>query len=207
MVVKFNKTRLALTMLAILFTVVSFSQNARIKIDIERKIGPIDKNLYSNFAEHLGRCIYGGIYEPGSPLSDEQGFRKDVLEAVKGLNVSLVRYPGGNFVSNYHWLDGVGPVNERKPRMELAWARLEPNTFGTNEFMQFCRKSGTEPYFSVNMGTGTIEEAQQWVEYCNVKDGPYYAELRKKHGFPEPYNIKFWSLGNEMDADGASERR
>jgi alpha-N-arabinofuranosidase len=173
------------------------AQNAKIKIDIDRTIGQVDKNLYSNFTEHLGRCIYGGIYEPGSPLSDEQGFRKDVLEAVKGLNVSLVRYPGGNFVSNYHWLDGVGPV--RNPRMELAWARLEPNTFGTNEFMQFCKKAGVEPYFSVNMGTGTIEEAQQWVEYCNVKEGPYYAELRKKHGFAEPYGIKYWSLGNEMD--------
>lgn len=173
------------------------SQNARIKIDTDRTIGEVNKNLYSNFVEHLGRCVYGGIWEPGSPLSDDQGFRKDVLEAVKGLNVSLVRYPGGNFVSNYHWLDGVGPV--RNPRMELAWARLEPNTFGTNEFMQFCQKAGVEPYFSVNMGTGTIEEAQQWVEYCNVKEGPFYAELRKKHGFREPYNIKYWSLGNEMD--------
>jgi alpha-N-arabinofuranosidase len=173
------------------------AQNAKIKIDIDQTIGQVDKNIYSNFTEHLGRCIYGGIYDPGSPLSDEQGFRKDVLEAIKGLNVSLVRYPGGNFVSNYHWLDGVGPV--RIPRMELAWARLEPNTFGTNEFMQFCKKAGVEPYFSVNMGTGTIEEAQRWVEYCNIKEGPYYAELRKQHGFTEPYHIKYWSLGNEMD--------
>lgn len=125
--------------------------------------------------------------------------RKDVIEAIKGLNVSHVRYPGGNFVSNYHWLDGVGAKENRVPRMELAWARLEPNTFGTNEFMKFCKKVGTEPYLSVNMGTGTFEEAQQWVEYCNVKEGPYYAELRKKHGFAEPYNVKYWSLGNEMD--------
>ncbi|MBN1414234.1 MAG: alpha-N-arabinofuranosidase [Bacteroidales bacterium] len=176
---------------------VMVAQNARIKIDIDRKIGEIDKNLYSNFVEHLGRCVYGGIYEPGSPLSDEDGFRKDVLEAVKGLNVTLGRYPGGNFVSNYHWLDGVGP--ERIPRMELAWARLETNQFGTDEFMKFCKKTGIQPYFSVNMGTGTIEEARQWVEYCNVKEGPYYAELRKKHGYPEPYGIKYWSLGNEMD--------
>jgi alpha-N-arabinofuranosidase len=173
------------------------AQNASIKIDIDRKIGEVNKNIYGNFVEHLGRCVYGGIYEKGSPLSDENGFRKDVLEAVKGLNVSLVRYPGGNFVSNYHWLDGVGP--ERIPRMELAWARLETNEFGTNEFIKFTRIAGTEPYFSVNMGTGTIEEARQWVEYCNVKEGPYYAELRKQHGYPEPYNIKYWSLGNEMD--------
>jgi alpha-N-arabinofuranosidase len=122
-----------------------------------------------------------------------------VLEAAKGLNVSLVRYPGGNFVSNYHWLDGVGPKEERTTRMELAWHRLEPNTFGTNEFVDFAKKLGTQPYFAVNMGTGTIEEAQRWVEYCNVKEGPYYAELRKKHGYPEPHNIKYWSLGNEMD--------
>ncbi len=173
------------------------AQNANIKIDVDRTIGEVDKNLYSNFVEHLGRCVYGGIYEPGSPLSDQDGFRKDVLEAIKGLNVSLGRYPGGNFVSNYHWLDGVGP--NRIPRMELAWARLETNQFGTDEFMKFCRKTGIEPYFSVNMGTGTIEEAREWVEYCNVKEGPYYAELRKKNGFPEPYGIKYWSLGNEMD--------
>ena len=137
---------------------------ARMKIDIDRTIGEINKNLYGNFVEHLGRCVYGGIFEPDSEQADEKGFRKDVLEAVKGLNVSIARYPGGNFVSNYHWLDGVGP--ERTPRMELAWARLETNKFGTNEFMEFARAIGTEPYFAVNMGTGTIEEAQRWVEYC-----------------------------------------
>ena len=186
-------------LLCFLFPMALNSQNARIKIDIDRTIGQVDKNLFGNFVEHLGRCVYGGIYDPGSSLSDEQGFRKDVLEAVKGLNVSLIRYPGGNFVSNYHWRDGVGSVEERIPRLELAWARLESNAFGTNEFIRFCRKVGTEPYFSVNMGTGTIEEAQQWVEYCNVKEGPYFAELRKKHGFAEPHKIKYWSLGNEMD--------
>jgi alpha-N-arabinofuranosidase len=175
----------------------STNPQARIKIDIDRTIGEINKNLYGNFVEHLGRCVYGGIYDPESDQADSNGFRKDVMEAVKGLNVSLIRYPGGNFVSNYHWLDGVG--SERTPRMELAWARLETNKFGTNEFVKFCKEVGTEPYFAVNMGTGTIEEAQRWVEYCNVKEGPYYAELRRKHGFPEPYNIKYWSLGNEMD--------
>jgi alpha-L-arabinofuranosidase len=175
------------------------AQNARIKIDIDRTIGEVNPHLYGNFVEHLGRCVYGGIYDEGSPLSDSDGMRKDVLEAVKGLNVTLMRYPGGNFVSNYHWKDGVGPKDERPPRMELAWARLETNRFGTNEFMNFAKKVNSEPYFAVNMGTGTIEEAQQWVEYCNVKEGPYYAELRKKHGYPEPYNIKYWSLGNEMD--------
>lgn len=177
----------------------SGAQNARIKIDIDRKIGEIDKHLYGNFVEHLGRCVYGGIYEEGSPLSDDKGIRLDVLEAVKDLNVSITRYPGGNFVSNYHWQDGIGPKDQRPPRMELAWARLESNRFGTDEFADYAKRMGTEPYFSVNMGTGTIEEAQQWVEYCNVESGPYFAELRKKNGYPKPHNIQYWSLGNEMD--------
>lgn len=176
-----------------------FAQNARIKIDLDRTIGEVDKNIYGNFVEHLGRCVYGGIYEEGSPLSDKKGFRKDVMQAVKDLKVSIIRYPGGNFVSNYNWLDGVGPKSDRVPRMELAWGTLESNQFGTNEFIEYARAIGTEPYFSVNMGTGTIEEARRWVEYCNVKEGPFYAELRKKHGYPEPHNIKYWSLGNEMD--------
>lgn len=175
------------------------AQNARIKIDIDRTVGEVNPLIYGNFVEHLGRCVYGGIYDPGNPLSDENGFRKDVLEAVKGLNVSIARYPGGNFVSNYHWLDGVGPKEDRVPRLELAWMRHETNHFGTNEFMEFTKQIGTEPYFTVNMGTGTIEEAQWWIEYCNIAEGPYYAELRKQHGYPEPHNITYWSLGNEMD--------
>ncbi len=185
--------------LGVLFSTNVYSENARIKIDIDRTIGQIDPLIYGNFVEHLGRCVYGGIYEPGSSQSDKDGFRKDVLEAAKGLNVSILRYPGGNFASNYHWLDGVGPKDERKTRMELAWARLETNQFGTNEFIKYVRKLGAEPYFTINMGTGTIGEAQSWIEYCNVKEGPYYAELRKKHGYIEPYGIKYWSLGNEMD--------
>ncbi len=172
-------------------------QNALISIDVNRTIGEVDKNIYGNFVEHLGRCVYGGIYDPESPFADEDGFRTDVMEAAKGLNIPLMRYPGGNFVSNYHWKDGVGP--ERIPRLELAWDRLETNEIGTNEFMQWARKMNTEPFFAVNLGTGTILEAQQWVEYTNVKEGPYYAELRRKHGFEEPWNIKYWGLGNEMD--------
>jgi alpha-L-arabinofuranosidase len=176
-----------------------YAQNARIKIDLDRTIGEVDKHIYGNFVEHLGRCVYGGIYDPGNKLSDKNGFRKDVMAAVKELHPTIVRYPGGNFVSNYNWLDGVGPKSERIPRLELAWATLETNQFGTNEFIEYAKSIGTDPYFTVNMGTGTIEEARRWVEYCNVKEGPYYAELRKKHGYPEPYNIQYWSLGNEMD--------
>jgi alpha-L-arabinofuranosidase len=175
------------------------AQNARIKIDTDRIIGEVDENIYGNFVEHLGRCVYDGIYEPGNPLSDENGFREDVIEALKELKPTLVRYPGGNFVSNYNWLDGVGPKSERIPRMELAWNTLETNQFGTNEFIDYTKKINTEPYIAVNLGTGTIEEARRWVEYCNVKEGPYFAELRKKHGYPEPHNVKYWGLGNEMD--------
>src|SRR3954467_4750400 len=151
-----------------------YAQNARIKIDLDRTIGEVDKHIYGNFIEHLGRCVYGGIYEPGSKLSDEKGYRKDVMAAVKDLRPTVVRYPGGNFVSNYNWLDGVGPRSERIPRLELAWYTLESNKFGTNEFVDYAHTVGFEPYFSVNMGTGTIEEARRWVEYCNVKEGPYY---------------------------------
>jgi alpha-L-arabinofuranosidase len=190
---------IAFFLLCCLFTSETYPQNARIKIDLDRTIGEVDKNIYGNFVEHLGRCVYGGIYEEGSPLSDEDGYRKDVMTAVKELKPTIIRYPGGNFVSNYNWLDGVGPKEERVPRLELAWATLETNRFGTNEFVKYARKVGAEPYITVNMGTGTIEEARRWVEYCNVKEGPYYAELRKKHGYPEPYNIKYWALGNEMD--------
>jgi len=197
---KMKNARLALAvMLAAWMASPLAGQDARIKIDVDRTIGEVSDLIYGNFVEHLGRCVYGGIYDPGSPLADENGFRKDVMEAVKDLNVTLARYPGGNFVSNYHWLDGVGPEDERVPRLELAWSTMESNQFGTNEFMKFVREVGTEPYFAVNMGTGTIEEAQRWVEYCNVAEGPYYAELRKKHGFEEPHNIHYWSLGNEMD--------
>lgn len=180
-------------------TIAQTELKARIKIDTDRVIGEIDKNIYGNFAEHLGRCIYGGIYDPGSPLSDKNGFRKDVMEAVKGLNVPILRWPGGNFVSGYHWEDGIGPRSQRPQRTDLAWQTPEPNTFGTDEFVAYCRAIGTEPYFAVNLGTGTFDEARNWVEYCNVKDGPYYAELRKKNGHAEPYNVKYWSLGNEVD--------
>jgi alpha-N-arabinofuranosidase len=173
------------------------AENARIKLDLDRTVGEVDPLLYGNFVEHLGRMVYGGIYEPGSPLSDELGLRQDVMAAIRELNPTILRYPGGNFVSNYHWMDGVGP--ERKAQIDLAWDVLEPNTFGTDEFMQFVRQAGAEPYFTVNMGTGTIEEAQEWVVYTNIAEGPWFAELRKQHGFPEPYGIKYWSLGNEMD--------
>lgn len=172
---------------------------ARIKIDTERQIGAINKHIYGNFSEHLGRCIYGGIYDPGNKLSNKQGFRKDVLQAAKDLNVTILRWPGGNFVSGYHWMDGIGPKDQRPQRTDLAWHTPEYNTFGTDEYIEYTRALGTDPYIAVNLGTGTLDEARNWVEYCNVEKGPYYAELRRKYGHKEPYNVKYWSLGNEMD--------
>lgn len=174
-------------------------RHARIKLDTERQIGEIDKMIYGNFVEHLGRCIYGGLYEPGSPLADENGYRKDVIKATKELNVPVVRWPGGNFVSGYHWEDGIGPVDQRPVRIDLAWGFKENNRFGTDEFIGWCRKVNTEPYFCVNLGTGTMDEARNWVEYCNVEKGTYYSDLRIKNGHKEPFNVKYWGLGNEID--------
>jgi alpha-N-arabinofuranosidase len=171
---------------------------AKIKIDLDRKIGNVDRRIYSTFIEHLGRCIYGGIYEEGSPLSDEHGFRRDVIEAIRPLNPPLLRWPGGNFVSGYHWVDGIGPVEQRPRRMELAWHSEESNHFGTDEFIAYCRIIGTEPYICVNMGTGTMDEAMAWVEYCNGTGNTYWANLRRQHGHEEPYHVKYWGLGNEM---------
>jgi alpha-N-arabinofuranosidase len=171
---------------------------ARIKIDLDRRIGPVDPRIYGGFIEHLGRCIYGGIFDEGSPLSDEHGFRRDVLNALRALHMPVLRWPGGNFVSGYHWLDGVGPVEKRPRRMELAWHAEETNRFGTNEFMQYCQVLGVEPYICVNMGSGTMDEARAWVEYCNGTGNTYWANLRRQHGHPEPYNVRYWGLGNEM---------
>ena len=171
---------------------------ARIGIDLNRRIGKVDRRIFGNFIEHLGRCIYGGIYEEGSPLSDTAGFRRDVLDAVRPLRVPVLRWPGGNFVSGYHWLDGVGPAADRPRRMELAGHAEESNRFGTNEFIQYCRAIGAEPYICVNMGSGTMDEAQAWLEYCNGTGNTYWANLRRQHGYPEPHRVHYWGLGNEM---------
>lgn len=170
----------------------------RIKIDLDRQIGQVDPRIYSGFIEHLGRCIYGGIYEEDSPLSDAHNFRKDVLEALRPLHLPLLRWPGGNFVSGYHWTDGIGALEERPRKTELAWFAEESNRFGTDEFIQYCRTLGIEPYLCINMGTGTLDEAQAWVEYCNGVGNTYWANLRRQHGHAEPYNVKYWALGNEI---------
>ncbi len=171
---------------------------AKIKIDLERGIGRVDHRIFSEFIEHLGRCIYGGVFEEGSSLSDEHGYREDVLEAARALRPPLLRWPGGNFVSGYHWVDGIGPVEQRPRRIEMAWHSEEPNRFGTDEFIEYCRLLGSEPYICVNMGTGTMDEAQAWVEYCNGTGNTYWANLRRHYGHEEPYRVKYWGLGNEM---------
>jgi alpha-N-arabinofuranosidase len=171
---------------------------AKLKLDPERRLGTIDPNLFGNFIEHLGRCIYGGVYDEGSKLSDADGFRQDVLEAARKLRVTQLRWPGGNFVSGYHWQDGIGPKDARPARYDLAWFQRETNRFGTDEFIAFCRKLGAEPYICVNVGNGTLDEASRWVEYCNHPGGTYFSDLRKKNGHPEPYRVKYWGVGNEI---------
>src|SRR5437764_12710386 len=140
---------------------------ARIVIDPARRLGSIDRRIFGNFIEHLGRCIYGGIFDEGSALSDEHGFRKDVLAAARALKIPVLRWPGGNFVSGYHWTDGIGAREKRPRKMELAWGAEESNRFGTDDFLDYCKALGTEPYICVNMGSGTMDEAQRWGEYCN----------------------------------------
>jgi len=172
---------------------------ARIKIDTDRVIGQVDPRLFGNFAEHLGRCIYGGIYDEGNPLSDSDGFRKDVMSAVQELQVSFLRWPGGNFVSGYHWIDGVGPKDQRPIRRDDAWGAIESNRFGTDEFLRYAEKVGAEPYICINAGLGSIDEARHWVEYCNESADTQYARMRRANGHDKPWNVKIWGLGNEID--------
>jgi len=175
------------------------SATARIYLDTRRTIGTVDRNIFGSFLEHLGRAIYEGIYEPGSKLADANGFRTDVANEIKTMGVPIVRYPGGNFVSGYHWLDGVGP-KEKRPRMvEKAWNSIETNQFGLNEFMAWCKTAGTAPLMGMNFGTGTAEQAAALLEYCNAERGTKWSDLRREHGAEKPYNVKHWCLGNEMD--------
>lgn len=172
---------------------------SKLILDPDFKVGKTDERIFGSFVEHLGRCVYGGIYEPNHPKADKNGFREDVAELIKVLNVPIVRYPGGNFVSGYNWEDGIGPVESRPKRMELAWGTLETNEFGTDEFMSWCKKVGTSPMMAVNLGTRGPDEARQLVEYCNHPSGTYLSDLRIKNGSTAPYGVKLWCLGNEMD--------
>ncbi|MGA7294385.1 MAG: alpha-N-arabinofuranosidase [Terriglobales bacterium] len=175
------------------------STPARVYVDSRRTISSIDRNLWGSFLEHLGRAVYGGIYDTGSKLSDANGFRKDVLDQIRQLGVPIIRYPGGNFVSGYNWLDGVGPKQSRPRVLDKAWNTIESNQFGTDEFMAWCKAAGTEPLMGLNLGTGTPEEAAALVEYCNVEKGTRWSDLRRKNGITDAYKVKHWCLGNEMD--------
>jgi len=174
-------------------------QTAQILLDSNRTIAEISPLLFGGFAEHMGRCVYEGIYEPKSAHADANGLRTDVLAALRAQKYTTIRYPGGNFLSGYNWLDGVGPKEQRPRRRELAWQSLETNHFGTNEFMGFCRAIDAAPMLGVNMGTGAIQAAGDLVDYCNTPSGTYYADLRARHGYAAPHNVKYWCVGNEMD--------
>ncbi|MCG6567142.1 alpha-N-arabinofuranosidase [Tessaracoccus sp. ZS01] len=173
--------------------------HAHVVINPAFRVGPVRRRTFGSFVEHLGRCVYTGIYEPGHPTADENGFRGDVLDLVRELGVSTVRYPGGNFVSGYRWEDGVGPVEERPHRLDLAWHSSDPNTFGTDEFMAWARLAGIEPMMAVNLGTRGTQEALDLLEYCNVPGTSHFAEQRRANGADEPYRVRMWCLGNEMD--------
>jgi alpha-N-arabinofuranosidase len=170
----------------------AFIQRSRVRADLDRRV-------LGAFLEHLGRAIYTGVYEPGSRLADARGFRTDVAGEVRELQVPITRYPGGNFVSGYNWLDGVGPKGQRPTVLERAWNSIETNQFGTNEFVDWCRLVGTEPLLGMNFGTGTAEMAVAYAEYCNVERGTKWSELRRSHGYEQPHNVRYWCLGNEMD--------
>jgi len=174
-------------------------KKAKMILDKDFRIGKVDERIYGSFIEHLGRAVYGGVYEPEHPEADENGFRKDVIELVKELKVPIVRYPGGNFVSGYNWEDGVGPVEDRPQRLDLAWRTTETNKMGTNEFMKWCKAIGSDVMMAVNLGTRGVDAARNLVEYCNHTSGSYWSDLRISHGYKEPHKIKTWCLGNEMD--------
>lgn len=158
-----------------------------------------NRRLFGSFLEHLGRAVYTGVYEPGNKLSDKRGFRTDTLREVRDLQVPIMRYPGGNFVSGYNWWDGVGPKKNRPTVLERAWNQLETNQFGTNDFMDWAKAVGTEPLLGFNLGTGTSEMAVAYIEYCNYAKGTKWSDLRRSHGYEQPHKVKYWCLGNEMD--------
>ena len=172
-----------------------------VKISKDKVISKIDDRIYSSFIEHLGRAVYGGIYEPGHPTADDQGFRQDVMNLIKELKVPMVRYPGGNFVSGYNWEDGTGDKSKRPRKMELAWNSIETNEVGIDEFQEWAKRADSDIMMAVNLGTRGADDARNLVEYCNSETDTYYADMRRKNGFDKPFGIKLWCLGNEMDGD------
>lgn len=190
---------------ALLVSFLSFSgltaQNATIEVKANQSLGEVSPLIYGQFIEYMGRCIDGGIYEENSPLSDARGFRKDVLQKAQELSPTILRFPGGTVAKTIHWEDGVGPKSQRKAKKNLIWGGINDFHFGTCEFIEYCRELNCEPYLVVNLSTGTPEEAANWVEYCNGTGNTYYANLRRSHGYSEPFNVKYWALGNEEGAE------
>jgi alpha-L-arabinofuranosidase len=174
-------------------------KEARIIVDSDFSISQLDRRLFGSFVEHMGRCVYTGIFEPRHPTADANGFRGDVLDLVRELGPTIIRYPGGNYMSGCNWEDGVGPVESRPRRLDLAWMSTETNAFGTNEFITWCKLASIEPMLGVNLGTRGPHEAREYLEYCNHPGGTKLSDLRASHGFKEPHGVKFWCLGNEMD--------
>ncbi len=177
----------------------SAQETAIIKIDLDRQIDTINPNIYSAFVEPIRTTVYGSIYDPKSKFADENGFRKDFIDLVKQLNVRSVRWPGGNFVSGYNWEDGIGPKDQRPAKRDLAWNQVETNQMGTDEYVKLCNLIGAENFLCINGGTGSLDDARNWVEYCNGEPGTYYANLRVKYGNERPFNVKYVGLGNEVD--------
>lgn len=172
---------------------------ATVTVDPAFRVAPVRRRTFGSFVEHLGRCVYTGIHDPGHPTADADGFRGDVIDLVRELGISTVRYPGGNFVSGYRWEDGIGPVDRRPARLDLAWHSTEPNTVGVDEFMRWAAKAGVEPMLAVNLGTRGVAEAIDLLEYCNIARGTAWSDLRRANGTPEPHGVRMWCLGNEMD--------
>jgi alpha-N-arabinofuranosidase len=172
---------------------------ASLTVDPALRVSEVDPRLYGSFVEHMGRCVYTGIHEPDHPTADERGFRRDVSDLVRELGVPLLRYPGGNFVSGYTWEDGIGPRADRPTRLDLAWRSIETNQVGVDEFIPWAASVGSTPMMAVNLGTRGVDAARHLVEYCNHPSGTYLSDLRRANGSPDPYGVKLWCLGNEMD--------
>jgi alpha-N-arabinofuranosidase len=182
-------------------------RRASVLIRSEAVIGETDRRLFGAFVEHVGRCVYGGLYEPGHPSADANGLRGDVLALVRELQPTVIRYPGGNFVSGYNWEDGIGPRGNRPRRLDLAWQSTETNQFGTDEFIDWCRRAGVEPMLAVNLGTRRGDAARNLLEYCNHPGGSAWSDLRRQHGWEQPHGVKLWCLGNEMDGPWQMETK
>ena len=193
-----------IAILALAAGLTASAQNASIRFDINRTTGEIDTNIYGGFMEPIGRAnggnsLYGPVYDPSSPLANADGFRTDVIEAFKELKITNMRWPGGNYTSNYNWMDGIGPKDKRPVRIDPAWGGIDINQVGTDEWVALNRAIGSENVTCLNFGFGTIDQARYWLEYCNRPTGTTYADMRAQNGNPEPFNIKYWCLGNEVD--------